>query len=187
MKSKVIDFWEISYREEVSSKPSLRFFNPFFASLSKPHPILTTPGANPYEVNKSVIQLRMLSGRYRDDRLLRHWTPDNDQGTCKLCLTYVGDFEHYLSSCVALNPRRQELFKWWLEFSEDDKYLTDLLNAKINSDSDRFTRFVLDPPSDHDFIELSQAKVIDIEVVFRLTRTFCYSIHRARLTFLSEP
>ena len=101
-KSKVVDHWENQLRQEVSEKSSLCFFNPYSSSLSNPHPILISPGSNPYEVNKPLVQLRMLSGRYRDDMLMRHWTPDNHQGTCGLCLSTEGDLEHYFNlPCTA--------------------------------------------------------------------------------------
>ena len=113
--------------------------------------ILTTPASNPYEVNKSVIQLLMISGRYRDDRLMRYWSPENKQGTCKLCSAGVGDVEHYLKLCQALTSRRQALFDWWLDSSKNDISLTHLLKSKINSISEKFTRFVFHPSADSDF------------------------------------
>ena len=151
VKSKVTDFWESYLRQEATSKSSLRYFDANFASLSKPHPILTTPASNPYEVNKSVIQLLMISGRYRDDRLMRYWSPENKQGTCKLCSEGVGVVEYYLKLCPALTSRRQALFDWLLDSSKNDISLTHLLKSKINSISEKFTRFVLQPSSDSDF------------------------------------
>ena len=75
-KSLVIDHWEKKLRKEATLLPSLHYLNPAFCSLARPHPILSTPGANPYEVAKAVVQLRMLSGRYK------HWS-SNKLGVCQ--------------------------------------------------------------------------------------------------------
>ena len=84
VKIKVISFWESKLRSDAKSMSSLKYFNSDFASLTKPHPVISTPGSNPYEVNKGIVQLRMLSGRYRYDHLLRHFAPSNN-GSCFLC------------------------------------------------------------------------------------------------------
>ena len=133
IKGRVISFWECKLRSESKALPSLKYFDANFASLSKPHPILTTPASNPYEVNKSVIQLLMISGRYRDDRLMRYWSPENKQGTCKLCSAGVGNVEHYLKLCLALTSRRQALFDWWLDSSKNNISLTNKLPPQQSS------------------------------------------------------
>ena len=72
------------------------------------------------------------------------------------------------------------------EVSSGDPFLNSLLLMEMGSDSDIFTRFVLDPSSDSDCITAIQIIVIDINTIFKLTRTFCYSIHKARMQILSE-
>ena len=67
-------------------------------SLSWPHKIWTTCGLNPFEINKAVVQARMLSGRYITDNLSRHWN-QNKLGLCIIpgCTgDDVGSLEHYL-------------------------------------------------------------------------------------------
>ena len=82
-KSKVIDWFEKKLRVEASLLPSIPYFNPSFMSLSTPHPVWTH-AHSPFEVSKAVVVCRMLSGRYRTDRLARYWTPDNKDGHCRL-------------------------------------------------------------------------------------------------------
>ena len=41
-------------------------------SLSKPHPLWTSCSNNSYEVSRAVVQARILSGRYKTDRLTRY-------------------------------------------------------------------------------------------------------------------
>ena len=108
VKSKVVDYWEIKFRAKASSLTSAPYFNPFFMSLTRPHPIWTACGSNPFECHKSVITCRMLSGRYLTDRLQRHWT-QNKSGKCLLpnCLPEAeGSLEHLLLHCPALSHTR---------------------------------------------------------------------------------
>ena len=81
VKSKIIDFWERKLRIEAAPLTSLLYFNPNYMSLTRPHPIWWTAGANPYEVAKAVIQCRMLSGRYRTLLLMSNWS-DCAESTC---------------------------------------------------------------------------------------------------------
>ena len=96
-KSKVIDWFEKHLRAEASLLPSLLFFQPSFMSLTSPHPLWLNAGS-PFEVSKAVVVARMLSGRYRTDRLTRHWNKDNPHGFCRLpgCLHEEGNLAHIL-------------------------------------------------------------------------------------------
>ena len=109
-KRKVSDFWEKSLHDQCEDKLSLTFFKPEFYSLTKPHPILTSCGSNPFETNKSVVQCRLLSGRFRSDWLARHWSKENKDGHCALCGADRGDILHMLNSCSSLSDKRTELF-----------------------------------------------------------------------------
>ena len=80
-KQRILDFWQVTLRSEVSSLPSLSYFRPEFMSLSRPHPIWTTARTSPYETEKACVQARMLSGRFRTEELARHWTTNKD-GYC---------------------------------------------------------------------------------------------------------
>ena len=82
-KQAVLCYWQERLRADAASLVSLSFFHPLFMSLSKPHPLWTTASSNPYEVNKAVVQARMLSGRYRTESLSRFWS-NNPNGYCLL-------------------------------------------------------------------------------------------------------
>ena len=59
-----------------------RFLKADFLSLSCPHPIWSClPGSNPYEVRAARIQPLLLTGRYRTEKLTRHWS-GNPNGFC---------------------------------------------------------------------------------------------------------
>ena len=105
-KSRVITFWESKLRSDARPLPSLAYFKPEFMSLQTPHPLWTSCGSNPYEICKAVIQAKMLSGRYRTDQLLRHFS-END-GFCSLCKNEdtTGSIEHLLTQCPVLTDTR---------------------------------------------------------------------------------
>ena len=63
VREKVLDYWTKELRADAAKLDSLEYFKPEFMSLDAPHPILTTCGSNPYEINKSICQLKFLSGR----------------------------------------------------------------------------------------------------------------------------
>ena len=111
VKSRVVDYWEVKLRSDALSLSSLKFFHPHYMSLLKPHPLWTTCGANPFEVNKAIVQARMLSGRYPTDKLVRHWSR-NKSSVCLLpgCSgSALGSLEHLLLHCPSLAPTRLSL------------------------------------------------------------------------------
>lgn len=98
VRRKVIDFWQTKLRDDSSSKPSLLYFKPQFMSLQAPHPLWTTSKQNPFEINKSLVVAKMLSGQYRSDWHCRHWSKINKDGFCPLCpgSSIPGTLEHML-------------------------------------------------------------------------------------------
>ena len=100
-----MDFWQTLFRARATEVPSFKYF--------KPHPILTTAGHS-YDINKMIVQLRMLSGRYWVVSLLKHFSSTNT-GNCELCGMELEDINHLLiPRCPLLSERTQLL----LEYSE---------------------------------------------------------------------
>ena len=106
VRKKVINFWEIKLRAEAdsSSRSSLQYFHPEYHSLSKPHPLWTTAGASPYQVAKATIQAKMLSGRYRTEKLSRFWFK-NKGGYCLLPSCSGFKVEEDLEHILAIHAR----------------------------------------------------------------------------------
>ena len=103
VKSHVIDYWERKLREEAAPETSLIFFKPHFMSLHSPHPLWLTAGSNPYEENKTTVQARMLSGRYRTEALCSHWS-SNTEGLCLLTsCTHLTTLRTLVTSCWNAN------------------------------------------------------------------------------------
>ena len=184
-KSKVISFWESKYREESASKPSLLYFKPEYHSLLKPHPLWTTCDNNSFEVNKSVVVARLLSGRYYSDWHCRHWSQDNPSGSCMLCPdeSLPGTTEHLLVSCNALKEKRETLKVYIKHRTEDNPDLAAVVEKEMsnNNTHTQIVQFLLDPsvvPSVRSAVQLKKFTLPD---VFAITRTYVYAMHRKRL------
>ena len=179
-KSHVMDYWEVKLRQEASLLPSLKNFKPEFHSLSNSHPILWTAGTNPYEVSKALIQLKMLSGRYRTAMVTRHWT-NNKNGWCPSpsCSTVQESLEHLLLTCPYYDQTRQKLFRLWR--STKNSIVLHLVSSALEFPPDLLLQFILDASTIPAVISLSQIYGTDLlQAIFHLTRSWCYAIHIVR-------
>ena len=193
VKSHVMDFWEVHLRCEAASmrKASLKYFKADYMSLSKPHEIWTTCGSSPFEINKAVVQAKMLSGRYATDQLSRHWT-QNREGLCRIpgCTGQdIGSLEHLLLFCPALNEIREKMTILSLSVACESKVLENIIYMAMNGVTvHKMVQFLLDCSSFPAIIHLRQTKDFhSIRRLFYLTRTWCYSLHRSRMTKLGLP
>ena len=193
VKSHVIDYWEHQLRQEASNPDltSLSFFKPSFMSLLTPHPLWTTSSSNPYEINKAVVQARMLSGRYITDQLSRHWT-SNKAGSCLVpgCSTQeVGSLVHLLLHCTALQDPRKKMIQLSLEVAKDTPVLGDLIQDVLyNPDNNQLMQLLLDCSVLPSVITLTQTYGQDLlQPLFYISRNWCYSIHRKRMNLLGLP
>ena len=142
-KIKVTDFWQTKLRNDAALLPSLEHFKPQFMSLSRPHPLFQTCGNNSYELSKAVVQCRMLSGRYKTDRLVRHFNQGSD-GNCSLCSeNEQGDIAHILTQCTSLAELRRHLCSKLDQYpiSDTSRYLiTTVLNSGDTNNIVHFLR-----------------------------------------------
>ena len=143
---------------------------------------------NPFEINKSLVVARLLSGRYRTDWLSRHWSKDNKLGHCLLCpgKNLPGTVEHLLSTCEGLSDKRQDLLLFWNQQTQENEHLGLLISNMLSSPAFNFIQFVLDPSAVPQVIEGCQQKLFALDEVFALTRTFCYGLHRRRLQLIGR-
>ena len=183
VKSRILDYWEKDLRSVAVSKSSLEYFKPSFMSLATPHPMFTTCSSNSFETNKSTCQASFISGRYKTDYLARHWVKENPSGYCVLCpgLMKVDSLDHFVLFCEALTPARTNILKYWQLYSSKDDKLRNLLVNKLSASTKTLMQFLIDPSVDSDVIRGVQNSLIKIEEVYRLTRTWCYAVHRKKL------
>ena len=186
----VLDFWQTKLRQEAAQLPSLKFFKPQYMSLSQPHPLWTTCGSNRYELNKACCQAKYLSGRFRTEQLLSHF----GAGNLPFCQLHphqneevVGDLAHHLVHCSALADRREFLFEYWNTISNDNIVCKQILKTVQSADEDDFLQFILDCSSVPIVIAAAQEHGKDIyKILYKASRTYCYSLYRARLKLLSQ-
>ena len=188
VKSQVIDYWEAQLRHEVSQLKSLTYFKPKYMSLVRPHPVWTTCGSNSFEVNKAIIQARMLSGRYCTDQLSRFWTK-NRAGICQLqgCSGFaLGSLEHLLLQCPALHLTRAKMFRLCLELADRHSLVKSFIHTILYSQDCELTmQFLLDCSSLSQVISLQQAHGSEpLHILFYASRNWCYAIHRKRMDLL---
>ena len=186
IKKKVTDFWESKLRDEAQNLSSLAFFKPEYHSLSSPHPIWSSAGSSPYETKKAVVQARMLSGRYRTEKLRRHWSI-NQGGYCLLptCTQQCEDLQHILLLCPSLKEARDRVWAMWSNHLSDKPHISDCVHHYTKEQDDSHIQFLLDPSVLPHIISLTQEYGNSVlQTLFYLTRTFCYSVHRARLKLL---
>ena len=188
VKTKITEYWQHLLASEALTKPSLSHFNPLMHCVVSPHPVWTTAGSSAFEVNKATILARMISGRYRTDSLCRFWS-DTRQGYClaETCDQIVGDLEHLLLHCPALHEVRQNLQQMWLERAAVLPPLQTIVAQVIASTPTMKMKFTLDPTLMPDIICLLQTYgkgVLDI--VFYMSRTYAYGLHRKRLILIGK-
>ena len=182
IKAKIAEYWHKKLSSECHL-PSLQYFDPSRHSLLTPHPMWTASGSNSYECNKSTVVARMVSGRYRTESLCRFWST-NRNGYCSAptCDQAVGDIEHLLVVCPALHHVRNCLVALWHDKTSEYPALYDLLTRILASNPTSIVSFILDPSSNPEIIGLSQSCGSPLlELVFYLTRSWAYSIHREKM------
>ena len=151
-------------------------------SLSKPHPLWTTCGSNSYEVNKACIQAKYLSGRFRTDTLLHHFSKANS----RFCQLHpddeeVGDLVHHLVLCPVLADRRELIFEYWDTLVADNLPCQEILKFVKSAPIKTFMQFILDCSVMPEVIHAEQQHGKNIlSILFRASRTYCYSMYRER-------
>ena len=128
----------------------------------------------------------MLSGRYRTERLRRHWSQNRD-GHCLLptCWETSEDLEHILVRCPAHRQARARVLAMWTDYLATRPHLATVVEHYTALPGSHLVQFLVDPSVLPLVITLGQEHGEDaINALFYLTRTFCYSIHRCRLKHL---
>ena len=183
VKLKVSEFWHHKLSNECLALQSLKHFNPSKCSLQSPHPMWTASAHSIYETNKTKVLARMVSGRYRTEKLCRYWS-NNRAGHCLAvgCHEIEEDLEHLLICCPALQPVRKRLHDMWLNKSACLPELQSLIRKILSSPPDQQVKFILDSTSNPVVISLHQAHGQPLlNLVLYMTRTFAYCIHREKM------
>ena len=132
------------------------------------------------------VQAKFLSRRFRTEKLLSRFSSGNSE-FCQLHpeTKTVGDLPHLLVHCPALADRRRLLLEYWSSISTSNPICHELL-VNMKTTDDNFIQFVLDCSVLPQVISAAQENGRNIyNILFKATRTYCYSIYRSRLKLLN--
>ena len=133
-----------------------------------------------------IVQLRMLSGRYRVGSLVRRFSSEIS-GLCELCNLETEDITHLLvPRCLALQDRKAVLIDYGVSLLQQSPIALDIFNEIFFSDESTKVQFILDCSVLPQVIRASQFDKNILALLFRFTRTYCYSLHRTRLKLLNR-
>ena len=189
-KQKVQEYWHAKLSLG-AALPSLQYLQPSFHSLSHPHPIFTSLDGNPYQAKASRIQAMFLTGRYRCERLCRFWST-NKNGVCLLepCRSQelFEDIHHIILQCSGLTDVRRRLEVFTSEYTADKPVLREIVKTYLGSDNDELRmQFIIDCSVLPLVISSYQLHgPIIHQQLFKITRTWCRSLHVARLKALGR-
>ena len=112
-KNKIVAYWMDKMREPAVALSSLKYLKTGYLGLYKCHPIYSSCGSSPWEIQKACIQARLFSGRYRLERLTSRFTKDSSRCCAlKFCqdpnTAHEGNLENFFLSCTSLAPARRE-------------------------------------------------------------------------------
>ena len=193
VKSRVTNYWENKLRMASARLLSLEFFKPQFYNLTRPHPIWTTAGNNPYEVEKACVQAKLLSGRYRSCWLSRHWSGDPTGScslpTCRASCPTPGTVAHIMLACDDLSPARSRIVSLWAHYMVDKPVLLPIVRHYTTEcqNPTTFLQFIFDCSVLPEVIAATQIHGNWVlNSLFYMTRSFCYSIHKLRYKLLGK-
>ena len=170
---------------------SFKYLKTNFLSLRHPHPIWSSLDGNPYQTKAAHIQPLILSGKYPTERFRRFWL-GNDNGYCLFSpcssLKIQESLQHMLLHCPTLSDVRRRLCLFISKLVGEYTFLGDLVRLFWNNvEDDEKVQFLTDCSVIPYIIEATQIHGdIVHRLCFRISRTWCRSIHVARLKKLGR-
>jgi hypothetical protein len=127
------------WREDISTKSSLKYISPDSVKIGEPHHVYSTVRPNTQDIQRAEIKARLLTGTYTLQANRARFNQNDVDGTCKLCNKGIETREHFIASCEALNHCR-------LAFNNKAATLLELQTDSIaNLDGHTYTQMILDP------------------------------------------
>ena len=108
-------------------------------------------------------------------------------GLCELCGSELEDLAHLLvPRCPLLADRRDALLEYSLSLAEQSPLCLPIINTALAGGDEAWVQFVLDCSTSADTIVATQSDPQILKVLFKITRTWCYSLHRSRMKLLGH-
>ena len=131
--------------------------------------------------------MRLLSGRYRLEAVSRFWDVSNPLGLCKLCWnsgdSHKADVSSFLCSCSSLSQLRESLIFSSFEYlAENFPFLLPVVSSCLSEDPAQFWVDASTMPRIISEVQMRGDEVLT--VIFKLTRNFCFGLHKRRLQLL---
>ena len=99
----------------------------------------------------------------------------------------MGNILHHLVICPSLASRNDVLFEYWDKISVTSPHFYEILRRIKKTNPEHFLQFVLDCSAVPKVIAATQAHGESIySILYKATRTYCYSMYRARLKLLNQ-
>jgi hypothetical protein len=95
------------WREEISTKPSLRYLSHHSVEVGKTHHIYATVRPNIQDIQRAELKARIITGTYILQANRARFNQNEVDSTCKICKKSPETREHFIAACQELaQPRR---------------------------------------------------------------------------------
>ena len=156
-------------------------------SLTRTHPLWTTTSASLSKVVMATIQVLFLSGRYRMQALVSHWTGGSDECQLSPSCNTREDIVHILQHCSALNHTRDRLNTFTASYCTSHPMIASIVHRYCNLRCRLFVQFLLDCSVIPEVVRAVQTHGQQILIdLFNITRMWVYALHRDRLKILGR-
>ena len=189
VKRNVRRYWTKKLEDETSDLKSLRFFHSSCCLIGRPHLIWEFSKHHPFETTKAIIVAKMMSGRYRTDKLRGHWTL-NKEGNClaPTCTDVEGDLPHMFVSCPAIRSVKDRILSSWYHKSAMCPPLVSFLTTVETCNPDEFVQFIVNPTLFPEVGRLYQLYGLGLLAhIFHLNRTYAFHVDRFNRQLRSQP
>ncbi|XP_033731546.1 uncharacterized protein LOC117321188 [Pecten maximus] len=177
--SAILTYVNENWKEDISTKPSLKYVNPDSISLKKPHHVYSTVRNNKHDVQRAECKVRLLTGTYTLKANRAAFNQYNVDPECRLCKTGAEDRQHFIAECKSLHSIRLRLHTRLSSIPAIRQY------TELVSNPTYLTHLMLDctHPVISDVYTFNEDEIYKIELY---SREFLQEIHLKRLKMLSE-
>ena len=177
LNSSINSFVEVSWKEEVENKTSLKYLNP-----GQCHPVCDTVRSNILDNKRAQLKCKLLTGTYLMQGNRAAFNQYTVDPTCKLCGMAPETRQHFISECSTFDSGRRD----FVGKLQNNQILIDQVENCLHN-PELLTQRVLDA-SAIARIETSWEEILDALELH--SREYLYRIHQRRiaeLKLLSQP